>query len=81
MNKSNKTKREKELENQNKKLRSDKAQLQKHIKSLEARLETATKRSDRYKDKLKKKSRRTEEDALREKVMRLLQDAGIQNEP
>ena len=81
MNKTNKTKREKELETQNKKLRSKNAQLQKLAKSLEARLETETKRSDRYKDELKKKSRNTEEDALREKVMRLLEDAGFLNEP
>lgn len=81
MNKSNKTKREKELEKQVKDLRSERVQLKKQVKSLESRLETATKKSGQYKDELKKNSRRTEEDALREKVMRLLQDAGFMNGP
>lgn len=81
MNKTNKTKREKELEKQNEKLRSERAQLKKYARSLESRLETAIKKSGQYKDELKKNARRKKEDAQWERVMRLLQDTGFLNEP
>jgi chromosome segregation ATPase len=54
MNKSNKTKREIELEKQIKKLRSEKTQLKKECGSLKSRLETAKRRTDQYKEELKK---------------------------
>lgn len=56
MNKSNKTKREKELEKQIKKLRSEKEQLKKESRSLKSKLETAKGKIERFKKEFKKKA-------------------------